>query len=371
MKRTPLYQEHLAAGARMVEFVGWEMPIQYSGIIDEHMHVRGKCGMFDVSHMGDLLISGEGAAQQLDRLLTNPISKAPVGKAVYGHLPNDDGQIIDDVITYHISEGKYLMVPNASNVDRVREWVRERTKGLEVVDLSTRLACLAVQGPLAQAILQRLCTLDLSTVKRFQGRFARLNGLRAGLLTDVLTEEGREANCLVARTGYTGEDGFEVLVEEGSAAWLWRELLREGGGDLRPIGLGARDTLRLEMGYLLSGTDFDGTQTSLQTGPPWVVKMDHAFIGREVLFLQKERRYDVLAALMLEGKGVPRHGYEISHAGKAVGRITSGNMSPCLKVGIALGYVPQKLAAPGTLLTVTIRDQQVPAKVVEIPFYRR
>jgi aminomethyltransferase len=369
MKRTPLYQEHLAAGARMVEFAGWEMPIQYSGIIEEHFHVRKECGVFDVSHMGDLLIKGPQAAIQLDGLLTNPISKAPVGKAVYGHLLNTDGQIIDDVITYHISEGQYLMVPNASNVDRVREWVRMNTRDLEIADLSTRLACLAVQGPLAEVIMQGMCSTDLSTLKRFQGRFAFLSGKSSHFLADHFAIKGEGVGCYIARTGYTGEDGFEALVEDRDAAWLWNRLLQTG--KVRPIGLGARDTLRLEMGYLLSGTDFDGSQTSLQTGPPWVVKMDHPFIGRDVLILQKERKYDVLVALKLAGKGVPRHGYPIMHSGKIVGKVTSGNMSPCLKEGIALGYVPQKLAAIGTELAVQIRQEAVPALVVELPFYRK
>jgi aminomethyltransferase len=369
MKTTPLYQEHLAAGARMVEFAGWEMPIQYSGIIEEHFQVRRQCGVFDVSHMGDLLIRGPQAAIQLDGLLTNPISKAPVGKAVYGHLLNTDGQIIDDVITYHISEGQYLMVPNASNVDRVRDWVKGHTRDLEVVDLSTRLACLAVQGPLAEVIMQGICSADLSTLKRFQGRFAFLSGKSSRFLPDLFTIEGEGVGCYIARTGYTGEDGFEVLVEDKDAAWLWNVLLKTG--KVRPIGLGARDTLRLEMGYLLSGTDFDGSQTSLQTGPPWVVKMDHPFIGRDVLILQKDRRYDVLVALKLESKGVPRHGYTILHSGKPVGRVTSGNMSPCLKEGVALGYVPQRLSVVGTELAVQIRDEAVPAKVVQLPFYRK
>ena len=294
-----------------------------------------------------------------------------MGKAVYGHLLDTDGRIIDDVITYHIAEGQYLMVPNASNVDRVREWVKGGTAGSEVVDLSTRLACLAVQGPRAEEILQTFCSLDLSTVKRFQGRFALLDGGGDDFLKDLLPEEGGSSNCLVARTGYTGEDGFEVLVEEGDAPWLWNRLMKEGEGILTPAGLGARDTLRLEMGYLLSGTDFDGNQTSLQTGPPWVVKLDHPFIGRDVLFLQRERKYDVLVGIMLQEKGVPRHGYEITHGGKVVGRVTSGNMSPCLRVGIALGYVPQKLSAPGTELSISIRGEPVPAKVSEIPFYRK
>ncbi len=371
MKRTPLYDEHLAAGARMVEFAGWDMPIQYTGIIEEHVHVRKKCGLFDVSHMGDLLIRGPEAAEQLDGLLTNPISKASVGKAVYGHLLNTDGQIIDDVITYHITEGQYLMVPNASNVDRVREWVRERTTGLNVEDLSVRLACIAVQGPLAHKVLQFICSLDLSTLKRFQCRFATISGMGAGFLSDLLPKEIGKSNCLIARTGYTGEDGFELLVEDKFAVWLWKTLLDQGGKNVMPAGLGARDTLRLEMGYLLSGTDFDGSQTSLQTGPPWVVKMDHAFIGRDVLFLQKERKYDVLVGLMLEEKGVPRHGYDIVESGKIVGRVTSGTMSPCLKASIALGYVPQRLATVGTALAISIRGVPVPAKVVDIPFYRK
>ena len=369
MKRTPLYQRHLAAGARMVEFAGWEMPIQYSGIIEEHKHVRKRCGVFDVSHMGDLLVRGPQAASQLDYLLTNPIGKAPVGKAVYGHLLSTDGQIIDDVITYHIADGAYLMVPNAATVDRVREWVRGNTRDLEVLDLSTRLACLAVQGPLAEGVLQGMCSTDLSTLRRFQGRFAFLTGRNSPFLPDLFPGRGEGVGCYIARTGYTGEDGFEVLVEDKDAGWLWDRLLE--GGAVRPIGLGARDTLRLEMGYLLSGTDFDGSQTSLQTGPPWVVKMDHPFIGRDVLILQRERKYDVLVALRLEGRGVPRHGYAILEAGRPVGKVTSGTMSPCLRTGIALGYVPQRLAAVGTRLEVQVRDEAVPARVVELPFYRK
>jgi len=369
MKRTPLYQEHLAAGARMVGFAGWEMPIHYSGIIDEHFQVRKQCGVFDVSHMGDLLIRGPQAAAQLDWLLTNPISKAPVGKAVYGHLLDVDGQIIDDVITYHISDGQYLMVPNASNVDRVREWVTGNTKGLEVLDLSTRLVCLAVQGPLAEEVMQGMVSTDLSTLKRFRGRFAFLSGGSSQFLPDLFVNEGEGVGCYIARTGYTGEDGFEVLVEDRDAAWLWNRLL--GTGKVRPVGLGARDTLRLEMGYLLSGTDFDGSQTSLQTGPSWVVKMDHPFIGRDVLILQRDRKYDVLVAIKLGGKGVPRHGYAIARAGKEVGKVTSGNMSPCLKEGVALGYVPQRISAVGTELAVMIRGEAVPARIVELPFYRK
>ncbi|MBN1109590.1 MAG: glycine cleavage system aminomethyltransferase GcvT [Methanomassiliicoccales archaeon] len=369
MKRTPLYREHLALGARMVEFVGWEMPIQYSGIIEEHIQVRRQGGVFDVSHMGDLLIRGRGAAERLDGLLTNPISKAQVGKAVYGHLLSEEGQIIDDVITYHLSEGQYLMVPNASNVSRVRDWVRERTGGLEVVDLSTRLACLAVQGPAARDVLQALTPLDLSTLKRFQGSFTFLSGPPSPFLSDLLPSEGEGVGCYIARTGYTGEDGFEVLVEDRDAPWLWKALLKDQR--LRPVGLGARDTLRLEMGYLLSGTDFDGSQTSLQTGPPWVVKMDHQFVGREALVLQGERKYDVLVGMELTGKGVPRHGYEVLYRGRKVGKVTSGNMSPCLRRGIALGYVPRPLSAIGTQLAISIRGEAVPARVVETPFYRK
>jgi len=355
----------------MVEFAGWEMPIQYSGIIEEHVHVRRQCGIFDVSHMGDLLIRGPEAAKQLDWLLTNPIGKVPVGKAVYSHLLNTDGQIIDDVINYHIAEGQYLMVQNASNVDRVREWVKSNTTGLEVVDLSRRLACIAVQGPMAQEVLQRFCSIDLSQMRRFQGRFAFLSGRDSEFLPDLLPSNGKGVGCFIGSTGYTGEAGFEVLVEDRDAPWLWNKLLSEGTGKVKPIGLGARDTLRLEMAYLLSGTDFDGRQTSLQTGPPWVIKMDHAFIGRDILIMQKERHYVVLVGLELTGKGVPRHGYEILHKDKAVGKVTSGNMSPCLKKGIALGYVPQKHSAVGTELSISIRGEVVPARVVETPFYRK
>ncbi|MCU0861031.1 MAG: glycine cleavage system protein T [Methanomassiliicoccales archaeon] len=393
MLRTPLYEQHVKLGAKMVPFAGWEMPIQYSSIIEEHEAVRKTAGIFDVSHMGDLMVRGEGAKDLLARLFTNNIEDLPVGKGLYGHILDDQGCIIDDAIIYHYDEGAYLMVPNAATKDKVLAWVKAHATGQEIMDLSSRVACIALQGPRAAEILEDLTFADLPSMKRnsaeltelfadpdvTEGLFARYQP--SGFLCDVLErmcrpntkgQLGFNETAYLCRTGYTGEDGFEILVENPVAPILWQILLREGAGrGLRPCGLGARDTLRLEMGFLLSGTDFDGAQTTLQTGPQWVLKLEREFIGKQAIVKQREAGdYERLVCLELLEKGVPRHGYEIMVGGEVVGKVTSGTLSPCLKKGIAMGYVRPPHDAEGGLVEIVIRGASVKAKVVRPPFLR-
>jgi aminomethyltransferase len=381
MNRTPLHGEHLDLGAKMVPFAGWDMPIQYTSIIDEHMSVRAGCGIFDVSHMGNLLIRGDGASRLVASLMTNNTRDAPPRRCVYSHILNEDGAILDDTIVTPVAPDEIHMVPNAATTERILAWMRSHVDGQEVLDLSRDLATIAVQGPASEAAVRKLTNADLSGMGSFWAAYVMLDRVdgeaeaTSPLLADRPMENSGVAGipALVSRTGYTGEDGFEVTCENDSAVAVWRALLEKGrDSEVKPAGLGARDTLRLEKGLLLSGTDFDGSQTSLQTGPSWVVKWDHEFIGRPALERQRGTGgYPVLAGLVLKDKGVPRHGYEIASGGDLVGTVTSGTLSPVMRKGIALGYVPPDLSSPGTALEIRIRGSAVGAEVVKTPFVRR
>lgn len=393
MLRTPLYDLHVKLGAKMVPFGGWEMPLQYSSIIEEHLAVRKAAGIFDVSHMGDIVIRGEGAKELLARLLTNNVEDLPVGKGIYGHILNDEGRIIDDAIAYHYEEGVYLLVPNAATTERILAWVLAHADKQEIIDVSRRVACIALQGPKAAEILEDLTFADLGSMRRNSSELAELfadpeitEGIMdryqpTGFLCDVIAKKcrpntkgllGFNETGYLCRTGYTGEDGFEILVENSAAPVLWQVLLKAGEErGIRPCGLGARDTLRLEMGFLLSGTDFDGGQTSLETGPAWVVKMQREFIGKGALLRQQATGdYPRLVCLELMEKGVPRHGYQIVVGGDVVGAVTSGTLSPCLKKGIAMGYVRPPFHQEGTEVEVVIRGASAKARVVKPPFVR-
>jgi aminomethyltransferase len=385
-------------GARMIEFAEWEMPVQYTSITEEHLAARNAAGMFDVSHMGDIIIRGEGAEALLRRLLTNDVKGMPVGQAVYAHILDERGRILDDTIVTHVRSGEYLMVPNAATTPKIVSWVRKHRTTQEIIDASDRLSCIALQGPNSQKILQKMTACELSTMKRFTGDFVDLSiegnpipvipqDFRPqGFLTEVFSFEMKQRpakvskthvefaeKCYVSRTGYTGEDGFEILLENASAKVLWNILIHIGKEHgLLPAGLGARDTLRLDMGYLLSGTEFDGTQTTLQTGPGWVIKWDHDFIGREALIEQKrDDNYQRLVGIEILGRGIPRHGYRIMKDEKPVGSITSGTMSPSLRKGIGLGYVDPPHHKTGTDVRIQIRDTDVQARVVKPPFIKK
>ncbi len=375
--RTPLYDWHVAHGARIVEFGGWEMPLQYAGILEEHSAVRTTAGLFDVSHMGKLLIEGAGTHAAVNRLSTNDVPNVP-GRARYTHLLDDRGRILDDVIFTCLAPDRFLCVCNAGPRPRVVPWIREHLDGPRLEDLTPDYLCLALQGPRAIQVLGRLTDHDLASVKPFR---AVDIGVRPpsgpasppeteGWGPRLLALTPEPAAVLATRTGYTGEEGFELLPPSRLAVPFWEAILAAGADlGVRPVGLGARDTLRLEKGYLLSGQDFTGRETSLETNSEWLVKWDHDFVGRDALLAQKARGgYRRLIGLRLLERGVPRHGCEVLAGGREVGLVTSGTMSPSLRIGIALAYLDEPFAVPGTPVEVDIRGERKRAEVVTPPF---
>jgi len=372
--RTPLFAWHAAAGARPIEFGGWEMPLQYTGIVEEHLAVRRAAGLFDVSHMGKLLLEGPGTSAAVDRFSTNDIPASP-GRCRYTHLLDEGGRILDDVIFTCLGPDRYLCVCNAGPRPRVVEWIRAHLRGPAFRDLTTDHLCLALQGPRAAEVLGRLTTHDLASLKPFRAAHVDLR-VPGGAPPETVgrgsppTGFSEPGTTLITRTGYTGEDGLELFPPSAAAVPVWTGLL-DAGADLglRPVGLGARDTLRLEKGYLLSGTDFTGRETSLETNSEWLVKWDHEFVGREALVAQKARGgYRRLTGLRLLERGVPRHGCRVLVGDREVGLVTSGTLSPSLKVGIALAYLDPGSDAPGTRLAVDVRGERKAAEVVKPPF---
>jgi aminomethyltransferase len=358
-RRTPLNDAHRALGARMVDFAGWDMPVQYSSVIAEHEAVRNAVGLFDVSHMGEIEFRGPGALEAANRLITNDLSKCADGQALYAGLLNDQGGFVDDVVAYRFSPERILVVVNASNKDKDFAWMLSRAEGVKPVDRSDDFAQIAVQGPKAVALVQRLTQVDLSKIGTY--RFA----------------EGPVAAipCLISRTGYTGEDGFELYCAPGDAEALWKALLQEGQADgVKPCGLGARDSLRTEMKFALYGNDIDDTHTALEAGLGWICKLDKAggFIGRDVLAKQKaEGVKRKLVGFEVTGSGIPRHGYPLLKDGQRVGEVTSGTQGPSVKKPIGMGYVPAELATEGSTFDVEIRGRAVPAVVVKTPFWKK
>lgn len=381
MKETPLHKEHLSAGAKMAAFAGWDMPIQYTSVIDEHLAVRSRCGIFDVSHMGDVLIRGEDAPELVERLMTNDVATAPIGRCVYSHILDEEGRILDDTIATPIAADEFLVVPNAATTEMIVGWFRAHSDGQQLLNISDDVATIAIQGPSAASATAELTSADLAGIRSFRSAFVVLDavewtGRPSGALLedrDFSGDPGRGVPALLSRIGYTGEDGFEIVCENAAAVSVWKALVSQGARHgLQRVGLGARDTLRLEKGLLLSGTDFDGTQTPLQTGPSWVVKYGHDFIGRGALELQRSTGgYSRLVGIRMLDRGIPRHGYEILSESATIGKITSGTMSPVLKKGIALGYVPQDLAEPGIGVRIRVRSDLVDAEIVQTPFIRR
>lgn len=353
LRRTPLYEEHRALGARMVPFAGYEMPLQYTGIVDEHRAVRTGAGVFDVSHMAEFRVSGAGARECLQRALTNDLALIDeVGRAQYTLMLAEDGGILDDLIVYHVEEEEYLIVANAANREKVGSALIERcTPGATVHDVSDETALIALQGPEAMRVLAEVAPAGWDAPPRFSITHARLAGIPV----------------LVARTGYTGEDGVEIVSAARDAVGVWRALLATGA--VTPCGLGARDTLRLEKGYHLYGSDIDETTDPVSAGLMWVVSLEKGqFTGREAVegLLQQDppRR---LVHLRVED-GIARRGYPVLHEGHEVGKVASGSFSPTLQTGIATAYVPRHLAVPGTRLEVVIRAKRSAAFVVRPPF---
>ena len=357
MRRTPLFDRHAELGAKMVPFAGYEMPIQYEGIVAEHRAVRNNAGLFDLSHMGEFFFKGRGAGATLDRLVSSDIAGLTVGQARYGLLTNERGTIVDDVIVYRVSDGEYMMVVNAANIAKDRAHVLAHLgEDVALDDRSYATALVAIQGPHAADILSAQTDADVRSLPSFGVTQGRVTGARA----------------TVARTGYTGEDGFEVFVPNADAAKVWNALLgagRENG--IKPIGLGARDTLRLEARFSLYGNDIDETTDPIEAGLGWTCKLDKEFTGRDVIAAKKaegpKRR---IAGLVIDG-GVARHGHEVTQDGQVVGHVTSGTYGPTVEKNIALAYVPTSLSKVGTALGVRIRGKDVPATVVKTPFYRR
>ena len=358
VQRTPLYDVHVRAGARMVEFAGWDMPVQYEGILAEHAAVRERAGLFDVSHMGEVVFRGPKALESLQRLFTNDLSRCQDGQAQYGALCRESGGIVDDVVVYRRSAEDLLVCVNASNRQKDYDWLHGHAFGAEVTNESDAWGQLALQGPRGPEILQRLTSVRLSGVGTYRFTQGEVAGVR----------------CLVARTGYTGEDGFELFCASADAPRLWEALVEAGQPDgLRPCGLGARDSLRLEMAYRLYGSDMDDASTPLEAGLGWVVKLDKgAFMGRDALVKQKEAGLSrKLVGFVLTEPGIPRHGHAVLQDGKPVGAVTSGTRSPSLGLSIGLAYVPPALAAEGSTFAVDIRGRAAAAKVVKTPFYAK
>jgi aminomethyltransferase len=358
-KRTPLYENHRRSGGKLVEFAGWEMPVQYSGLMEEHRAVRTAAGLFDVSHMGQVRVSGLGAEAYLQRLTPNDVAKLAPGRAHYSGLLDSEGHYLDDILVYRLGAAEFLVVVNASNADSDFAWMSSQSHpDASVVNVSDEWALIALQGPLAPAILAKLSADDLAAIKYY--RFA----------------EGRVAGkpAILSRTGYTGEDGFELYLSPADAPQIWDALLEAGRGDgLLPAGLGARDTLRLEAGMALYGHEIDATTSPWEAGLDWVVKMEKGeFIGRGAL--ERERRAGPrrkLVGFEVTGRGIARQGHAILHDGERVGAVTSGTFSPTFERALGMAYVPAALAEIGTPVTIDVRGKAVEARLAPLPFYQR
>ncbi|MHB1980245.1 MAG: glycine cleavage system aminomethyltransferase GcvT [Sulfobacillus sp.] len=362
LKHTPLYDLHVEFGGRMVGFGGWEMPIQYTSILAEHQAVRQRAGLFDVSHMGEIEVQGPGAAELVDQLVTNWPSQLPPGGVLYTPMCHPDGGIVDDLLVYKLDDDRFLLVVNAGTTEKDVNWVTSQAKRLgspaTITDCSPQIAQLALQGPKAEAILAPLLTADLSALAFFHW-----------LKVDDLF-----GHCaLVSRTGYTGEDGFEIYLESTAADQVARALLRHGqSAGLQMVGLGARDSLRFEACLPLYGQEISDSITPLEAALGVFVKWDKAFIGKEALASAKEHGLSRrLVGLRLSQRAVPRHGYEVVANGQIVGQVTSGMIAPTVGQPVALALVPPELSQVGTQLAVRIREQDIAAEVVKRPFYRR
>ncbi|OSY89385.1 glycine cleavage system protein T [Tenacibaculum holothuriorum] len=359
MKNTALSHIHEALGAKMVPFAGYNMPVQYEGVTIEHETVRKGVGVFDVSHMGEFFLKGEKALDLIQKISSNDASKLVPGKAQYSCMPNAEGGIVDDLIIYMIAENEYMLVVNASNIEKDWNWIKSHNSfGVEMEDRSEDWSLLAIQGPKAAEAMQSLTSVDLSTIKFY---------------TFEITDFAGIPNVVVSATGYTGSGGFEVYVKNEDVEQLWKKVF-EAGADwgIKPIGLAARDTLRLEMGYCLYGNDIDDTTSPLEAGLGWITKFTKDFVNAEALKAQKEAGITKkLVAFELTERGIPRKDYDIVNAdGDKIGRVTSGTMSPSLGKGIGLGYVPKEVSKVDSEIFIQVRKKQIPAKVVKLPFYK-
>ncbi|MEL4309071.1 glycine cleavage system aminomethyltransferase GcvT [Joostella sp. CR20] len=361
MKNTALTEVHIELGAKMVPFAGYNMPVQYEGVNIEHETVRNHLGVFDVSHMGEFLISGPNALALIQKVSSNDATKLTIGKAQYSCLPNEDGGIVDDLIIYKMKEEQYLLVVNASNIEKDWNWISKYNEsfGADMRNISDDYSLLAIQGPKAVEAMQSLTPVDLSAIKFYSFEVGEFAGIK---------------HVIISATGYTGSGGFEIYCKNTEVEQVWSKVL-EAGKDfgIKPIGLAARDTLRLEMGYCLYGNDIDDTTSPLEAGLGWITKFSKDFVNSEALQRQKEAGVSKkLVGFEMIERGIPRHGYEIiNEADEVIGNVTSGTMAPSLNKGIGMGYVTTENAQEGTTIYLQIRKKKVQAKVVKLPFYKK
>jgi aminomethyltransferase len=359
MKKTALYNKHIELRAKMVPFAGYEMPVQYSGVNQEHINVRNNVGVFDVSHMGEFIVKGENALKLIQKISSNDASTLFPGRAQYSYLPNSEGGIVDDMLVYMIEENHYMLVVNASNIEKDWNWISiQNTMGAELSNISENLSLIAVQGPKAFELLQNYTDLNLSAIKFYhfqKGTFAGYNDI------------------IISSTGYTGSGGFELYVPNSYAVEIWDLIFSSDSKyNVLPAGLAARDTLRLEMGYCLYGNDINDQTSPISAGLSWVTKFNKEFIGKDIIQNHKlQGTQNKLVAFELLERGIPRKDYEIMNAdGKLIGKVTSGTMGPSVRKAIGMGYVNSNFSNFGNSIFINIRNKSIPAKIVKLPFFK-
>lgn len=360
IKKIQLNDLHMALGGKMVPFAGYNMPVRYSSDIEEHKTVREGVGVFDVSHMGEFMVTGPKALELIQKVTSNDASKLTNGQAQYSCFPNETGGIVDDLIVYKFEDEKYMLVVNASNIDKDWAWINQHnTMGAELKNISDSISLFAVQGPKAIDAMQSLTPVNLSDVKFYHFTVGKFAGVK---------------DVIISGTGYTGAGGFEIYVKNEDAEKVWKAIFEAGKDfDIKPIGLGARDTLRLEMGYCLYGNDINDETSPLEAGLGWITKFTKEFINSENLKKQKESGVDKkLVGFILQERGIPRAHYPIvNNTGEVIGEVTSGTQSPSMGVGIGLGYVKSEYAAPGTEIAISIRNKNLAAKIEKLPLYKK
>jgi aminomethyltransferase len=360
LKHIPLEQLHIDLGGKMVPFAGYLMPVRYSSDLEEHFAVRNSVGVFDVSHMGEFLVEGPGALNLIQKVTTNDASVLKPGKAQYSAFPNETGGLVDDLLVYNLAEEKYMLVVNASNIEKDWNWIsRWNEKHVKLTNISDEICLFAVQGPLAVKVLQKLTDIDLSAISYYSFTTGTMAGIK---------------DVIISATGYTGAGGFELYVNKDQALRLWKEIFKAGQEvNIRPIGLGARDTLRLEMGFSLYGNDIDDTTSPIEAGLGWITKFSKPFIGDAIIKSHKENGIKrKLIGFELEERGIPRSHYEIlNEAGEKLGEVTSGTQSPVLQKGIGMGYVDSEKLKDSATIYINIRNKPHKARIVKVPFLKK
>ena len=359
IKEIALSEIHKELGAKMIPFAGYNMPVSYEGVNIEHEIVRNNVGVFDVSHMGEFLVLGPNALELIQKVTSNDASKIVDNQAQYSCFPNTTGGIVDDLIVYRINNEKWLLVVNASNIEKDWNWINSHNSvGAELINVSEDYSLFAIQGPKAVQTMQSLTSIDLNNIKFYHFQIADFAGVK---------------NIIISATGYTGSGGFEIYCKNNEAEQIWKEIFNAGNNfNIKPIGLAARDTLRLEMGYCLYGNDINDTTSPIEAGLGWITKFTKNFINSDNLLKQKELGTQrKLVAFELDERGIPRQGYDIlNNQGDKIGEVTSGTMSPTLAKGIGMGYIPTNLKSVGTKLYIQIRKKIIPATIVKLPFYK-